>query len=185
MSIDHSGTGVKTGIRNPHHPDFTVVIGNILDQPFDGIPGIRAFIEIRRILFFGEMRPHVDKIAFRHPSAANVLIDEDVARFSKQRRWAQVLTILVNPVWFNAVGGTGQHHWIGLRRILRHVHGGKQPFAITHRNSIFVLRIVGFHMLKTLSGSCRREVLQRAPFQRDLLPRHDLVPRVLSLRKTT
>ena len=46
MRIDHAGRGVKTGLRNAPHADLAGVSRDILHQPVDGVPGIRALVDL-------------------------------------------------------------------------------------------------------------------------------------------
>ena len=50
------------------------------------------------------VRPHVDELALRHPAAAHILVDDDVAVLAEERRRAEVRLVGVDAVGLHAVG---------------------------------------------------------------------------------
>jgi len=103
------------------------------------------------------MGTHVFELPFRHPPSANVLIGENVARLAEQRRRPEVGAMLIGAVRSATVRRAIQHDRIGLRPILRHINGRKQPRAITHRYVELMLRIVLADVLQSLSHRSRRQ----------------------------
>src|SRR5262249_2498250 len=87
VSFDDAHRCVKARIGYAPHPDSAVVIGNVLEQPFDRIIGVAAFIDIAGLLIWNE-RAVVDKFPLRHPSAAHVLVDKDVTLARHCLGWA-------------------------------------------------------------------------------------------------
>ena len=150
MRINHPSTGVEAWVRDPRHSDLAIVIGDLLDQPVDGVVGVRTLIDLLRRLL-GEMRSHVDKLTFRHPPPSHVLVNEDVAGFAELGRRSQIISVLVNAVRLHVVRRSRHQKRIRPTRILRNVDRREQPFPVTHRNPVFVLRVMCFDMLNSLS----------------------------------
>ena len=86
MRVDHAGGGVEAGIGDAPHADLAVVVGDVLDQPLDGVVGVGAFVGVLRAALDGAVRRHVDELAFGHVAAADVLVDEDVTPLCRTAR---------------------------------------------------------------------------------------------------
>ena len=90
------------------------------------------------------MRPHVDELALRHPAAAHVLVDEDVALLAevtsaadaaeggsyRRRRARRCTACGCSRIGYVCAG------------VLRHVDGGEELHAVAHRDAVLVLRVV-------------------------------------------
>ena len=121
VRVDRAQRRVEPRIRDPRNADFSVVVGNVVKEPFDRIVGIRRFVGIAR-LFVRIDGTQLDPFAFRIPSAANILIHEDIiGQFpGSERPWIVVLAVRAA-----AVGGPRQENRINAGGIARCVHGGK------------------------------------------------------------
>jgi hypothetical protein len=90
VGADEAERREKAGVGDAPNADPAVVVGNVFDQPIDGVVGVRALIHVfraaQRVLAHGNI--HED--AFGEIPAANILIDEDEA-LSRER------TRLLNP----------------------------------------------------------------------------------------
>jgi len=69
----------------------------MLEQPVDGVVGVRTFVEVGRTLA-RVVRADVDELALRVPSAAHVLVDEDVALFLEEGRRAKSRAVVIDAV---------------------------------------------------------------------------------------
>ena len=76
VRVDHAHRGVETGIGNAEHPDISIVVRNVFDQPINRVPGVGVFVRVLRALIRVE-RTHVDVFALRTKAPAHVLRDED------------------------------------------------------------------------------------------------------------
>ena len=78
MRVDAGHHGEESGIADAQHADFAAVVGDVLQQPVDGVAGVGGFVDVG----FGGVR---DDGAIHHElatgtvAAADVLEDEDVA----------------------------------------------------------------------------------------------------------
>ena len=125
--------GCQAIVRNTVHPDFAVVVGNILQQPFDRVVGVGSLVGGFRIV---EIDPGGQiELAFGFEASPQVLDDEDVAILRKffERGGHLLQRFLRNPVR-RAAEENGQ------RTLL--VHGSEncrlQADAIAHRNHNFL-----------------------------------------------
>ena len=157
MRIDHPRTGIKSGIGNPRHPHFAVVVRNIFDQPLDRVPGIATLIDFAGFATIPQLWPHFHEFPLGHPSPPNVLIDKNVARFGELLRRPQIFPILVHPIRFHTIRGSSHHHWIGFCCLFWHINRCKESNPITHRDAILVFGVVRFDELETLSVNTLRE----------------------------
>ncbi len=107
VGVDHAGGRVEPGIRDAPHPDPAVVVGHVLDQPVDRVEGIGALVDLVRAGLLRPVRPHVDELALRHPAAAHVLVDHDVALVAEERRGAEVRLVGVDAVGLRRCRGSG------------------------------------------------------------------------------
>ncbi len=66
MRVDDAGRGKEAGIGNSPDANAAIVVGDIFQQPVDGVISVGAVIDVvvRRLIV--DMRPHLDKCAFRH-----------------------------------------------------------------------------------------------------------------------
>jgi hypothetical protein len=104
VRIDGSGGRIESWIRYSPLADLAVVIWNVFQEPFDRIIGVGALICIGIILLVCNVRSHMNELAFRHESAAHILIDEDESFLFKFLMWADLISVLVGPVRPDAVG---------------------------------------------------------------------------------
>src|SRR5215469_11965389 len=87
-------------IRNSPHPYSSVIVGDVLDQPIDGVISVCALIDGFGVAVVAHRSLH-DKLTFRLEPSANVLEDENVAvgnQFFIAPR-VEPLLILRYPVW--------------------------------------------------------------------------------------
>ena len=150
VRVNQAHGGVKAGIRNAPHADPAVVVGNVFDQPLDGVPGVRAFVEIFRAGLRRLVRAHVVELAFGHPAAADVLVDKDVALLLEDKRGADGVAVAIAAVGTYVVGGADEHEGIALGGIFRDVHGGVETDTVAHGDVVLVFGVVGLCVFEIL-----------------------------------
>ncbi len=79
MGVDDGGRGVEAGIGDAPDANLAVVVGHMLEQELDGVVGVGGVVDILRRFLFVDVGTHLDELAFAHPAAAHILVDEDVA----------------------------------------------------------------------------------------------------------
>src|ERR1700722_190771 len=82
MRIDAGGLCEETGIGDAEDADAAGVVGNIFDEPGDGVVGVGAFVDQLGIFVVDHGAGH-DESAFGFIAAANIFEDEDVAVFDE------------------------------------------------------------------------------------------------------
>src|ERR1041384_7796703 len=126
MRIDHPGRRKETRLRNTPHPNLACVARNVLDEPFDGVITVSAFVGV--FWTFGDfLRPDDGEIALAHEPTANILVSEDEFVSGKQLGRTKRGSVLVDSVGRDVVRRALKHYWIGLaigRDILWDVDGG-------------------------------------------------------------
>lgn len=157
VSIDHAGGDIEARVGNAPGADAAIVVGQILDEPFNGVVGIGGFIDILGGGLGCAVRCHVDELPFAHVLAANVLIDDDVAVFGQRGRRADVGLVLVGAIRGDAVGRAVEKDGVLLRLILRDVDAGEEALAIAHGYAVLVLGVVRLYILKALGSQEHRE----------------------------
>ena len=83
VRIEHRHHGEPAWVRNAQHAHSTVVVRHAMDQPFDRVVRIGAFVHRARVPALarwpgGPGGPHHDELPLRRVAAADVLKDEDV-----------------------------------------------------------------------------------------------------------
>ena len=155
MRMDDAGGDVEAGLGNTDHAGAPVVVRDVLQQPVDGVVGIRALVDFFRSL--GRIEgPHLLELPFRHVAAARVLIDEDEAVFLKVLGRPERARILIDAVWRDAVRRAGDQERVLLGGVLRHIHGGEKPRPVTHRDHVFILRVSRSHEVGASEHRLRR-----------------------------
>ena len=142
VGVDHPASGVETGVRDAEEADLAVVPRHLLQQPFDGIEGVAALIHFRRLGLGRLVRAHIDERTFGVHPPADVLIHEDVPRLQIERRGAEAIPVVVDPVWPDPVWGAVHQHRVGLLRVLRRIDDGEKLDAVPHRDLVLALRVV-------------------------------------------
>src|SRR5258708_36012070 len=106
MGIDNACGGEKSRIGNAPNSSFAVVAGNVVQQPFDGVVGVGAFVDVFRRFLSVFMRRHFLEGAFRHIAATNILVDEDETVALQRRSGADTPWVLISAVGTNTVRRT-------------------------------------------------------------------------------
>src|SRR3984957_3039087 len=78
VRVDASGLREKSGIGNAEDPDTAGVVGNVFDEPRNGVVGVGAFVNQFGI-FVIDHGPGHNESAFGFVAAANIFENEDVA----------------------------------------------------------------------------------------------------------
>src|SRR5260370_12517671 len=97
MGIDNACGGEKSRIGNAPNSSFAVVAGNVVQQPFDGVVGVGAFVDVFRRFLTIFMRRHFLEGALGHIAAPNVLVDENEAVALDARCGAETARVLSGP----------------------------------------------------------------------------------------
>ena len=113
MRVDHAGGSEKSGIGDAPDAGFAVVVGNIFQEPVDGVVEVAAVVDVGGGFFDVDVRAHFDEFAFGHEAAANVLHNENVAGFVKVRRRAELGAILIDAVGRDAVRSAADEEGMG------------------------------------------------------------------------
>lgn len=116
------------------HAGFVIVTFDLFEEPGDRVKGVCP----------------LDENAFAQVTAADVLVDEEFIR-------PRVRTILVLPVGSHTVRRPAGQKRICLQGVFRHLNASEEPLAVTHRNPVFVMRLIGLHIL---GQGCRRHRLR-------------------------
>src|SRR3972149_9474455 len=98
MRINDARGDMKPGLGNSHHSDPAIVVGNILQEPFDGVVRIAALIDVLWSFFVRPMGSDLLEFPLRHISPPCVLIDEDETLFLKIFRGAKARSVLIDAV---------------------------------------------------------------------------------------
>ena len=89
MRIWQSGSGVESRIGDPIHPYSTIVTGQILDHPINGVIGIGTFVDVSFIFWViaGNVGGHVVELPIAHVTTAYVLKGDDVSILNQILGW--------------------------------------------------------------------------------------------------
>ena len=81
MRIWQGGCRIKPWIGYPVHTHASVVIGNILNEPFNGVVGIGAFVNIIWVgwIITWNVGAHIVKRTITHITATHILVGQDVS----------------------------------------------------------------------------------------------------------
>ena len=79
MRVDDRGGRKESRIRNAPDANLAIVVRHVLQQEFDRVIGVGCVVHILRRLLLVDVRPHLQKIALAHPTAAHILVNENVA----------------------------------------------------------------------------------------------------------
>jgi hypothetical protein len=82
MRIEASSHGEESWIGDAEYPNPTIVIGNVLEEPRNGVVSIRAFVHEQKIAMIDHRAAH-DKCPFGFVAPSNVLEDKDVTAGGK------------------------------------------------------------------------------------------------------
>ena len=103
MRIDDAGRSEKSGIGNAPDPGISIVVGHILEKPIDGVVKVAAIVDVLIRLLVVDVRTHLDELAFRHVSPADVLKNKDVSRLVEIGRGPELRAVQVDAVRPDAV----------------------------------------------------------------------------------
>src|SRR5262249_43632156 len=81
VTVDGSRRSIEPWIGNSPNSDPAIVVGEILNEPVDGVVGIRAFIDVLGPVLLRQMWAYVHELAFGIVASTDILKDEDVAFF--------------------------------------------------------------------------------------------------------
>ena len=84
MRIDHRHHSQPPAIGNPQHSRASVVVGHVLEQPLDGVVGVRAFVNCLCVALRARW-PHHHELALRFVAPANILKHENVTLLRQLR----------------------------------------------------------------------------------------------------
>src|ERR1051325_3336148 len=145
MRIRHSGRDIKSWIGDPVNTGFAVIVGNIFQQPINGVVGVRALVHILGTFFCVFVRRHFDKSTVALKSPTHILINKNETIGYKARSRSEVLRIIVCSIGSNAVRRTFDEKGIRFcwRSTLRDINRGEKLRAIPHGNTKFELRVRG------------------------------------------
>ena len=145
VGVDHAGGGVEAGLRDAVHADFGGVVGNVLDEPVDGVVGVGALVGIFGAALDRLVGADDDVIAFAHVAAADVLVGEDEFFAGEEFGGAEGGAVLVGAVGRDVVAGALEHDGVGLvvgEGVLGDVDGGEELDAVAHGDAVFELGVV-------------------------------------------
>ncbi len=78
MRVEHPHHRQPCAVAGAGHADTAVVVRHVLQQPFDRVVGVGAFIDGLVVLRIARLPEH-DELPFGLESPANVLADDDVS----------------------------------------------------------------------------------------------------------
>src|SRR6185295_7298624 len=105
----------KARLRDAYHADAAVVVWNVLEQPFDRVIGVGAFVDIVVALFVRMIRPHLQELTLGHVSPARVFVNEYETLFLEVLRRPERSAIVIDSIGDDAVRRAGQQKRILLR----------------------------------------------------------------------
>ena len=120
-------------IGNTHNSHFAVVIGNVLQQPVDGVIGVSGLVGCFGVLLIDVRRKQ--ERAFRLEAATEVLNHEDVAICHE---FFQVGRYLIWRAIRNTIRSTAQENRQRAALAYRRKNYGLQVHAIAHRDHHFL-----------------------------------------------
>jgi len=133
---------VEPGVRDAVHPDLAVMVGHVLQQPFDRVVGVRRLVDVLRPRLRRHVRPDILELALRHQPSANVLVDEDVPVADEQVRRAEAAAVGIRAVGRHAVRRPVEENRVRSRGVLRDVNRGEQLHPVAHRHLVLLLHVV-------------------------------------------
>ncbi len=135
VGVDHTRRGEETVVRDAPEAHPSVVTGNVLHQPVDGVVSVGALVDVRRALLPLAVGSHVDEFPFREEAPPNVLPGEDIGR-AVEARPGEVAegSIVVRSVMLDSVPRPVHQDGVSGARVFRHVDGGIETDAVAHRN---------------------------------------------------
>ena len=142
IAVDDAGGGVEAGIADAEDADFGVVVGDVLEQPVDGVGHVGGLVDAFAV--FGGR--HLEPVAFAVPAAADVLADEDVAVMNEVGVAGDVRLDDVVVVVAAAVGSARHEERIGaaVGELLGdgRVDDGVEFDSVAHGHVVLVLGVV-------------------------------------------
>lgn len=140
--------GISAGVADAPEADSFVIIGDIVDEKFDGIVGVGGFIDVagvggEAVVLPGvcELRAEVFEDTFRHVFASNILEGENVTGFEHAFGASEAPFVGSWAVGAGGVGGAFEEDWAGLGCSFGHVNAGVQFCPVAHGDHIFVLLV--------------------------------------------
>ncbi len=125
---------VEPGIRDPGDPDAPVVVGHVLDQPVDGVPGVAALVDVFVASLVRIVRPHINERALAHIAAPHVLEGEYVSGLDQVRVEHQGHAVTLLTARLYVIGRAPQQDRVRPSRVFRHVKRREQADAVPHRD---------------------------------------------------
>ena len=148
VRVDRPHRCIEAGVRDAPHADAAVVPGDVIEQPLDGVVGVRGLVH-RVPALLDRHRPHLDELPLGHELSAHVLVDEDEALVLEALRRSEARGVGRGAVRRHAVRRPKQQDWIGLRGVARRVNGREQRDAVAHGHTMLGLRIPAFDARRT------------------------------------
>src|SRR6516164_1912512 len=142
MRIDDACRSEKSRIRDSVDANLPIIVGHILQQPFDGVVGICALINVFRRTGTIELRGHIDKASLRLIPTANVLKYKDVPSSLERLGLPQPGSVMILAVGSDTVRRARHQERVWMRGILGDIYGGKQMNAVARRYPVLVLGVV-------------------------------------------
>ena len=164
MRADHPHRHFPSVPRDAPLAHAAIVVRDVLHEPVDRVPRIRALVRLRRAL---HVRNVVDELALRLELSARVLVDEDVALSREFVVRAENGAVIVCAVRSDAVCGARHQDRIARRRLLRRVHDREELHAVAHRDVDLALDVVRLHVVRRLRRRLRDERCSREQHARD------------------
>jgi hypothetical protein len=142
MRIDHTHRRVETGIRDAEDANFTVVVGDVFDEPIDRVVGIGVFVSVFGA-FVGIEGANVNVLAFGAVAPADVLRDEDELILGEsQERTGDVGGVVIGAVRLECVRGASKNDGPRVGVVFGNVNAREKVNAVAHGNAVFVFGIV-------------------------------------------
>ncbi len=142
VGVDHAGGDVEAGVGDAPHADAPVVIGDVFDEPVDGVVGVSALVGVGVGLLDGLVGADFGPFAFRHVAAADILVDEDEAVLHEFVGGSDGGAIEVGAVGSHAVGGPVEKDGVGFGFVFWGVDGDEEADAVAHGDAEFMFGVV-------------------------------------------
>jgi len=148
MRIEQRHEREEPVVRNAGDADAAVVIGHVLHQPVDGVPGVGRMIDAAAVERASERQIH-DVVAFRAVLTADVLVnthiavaDQRLVVLAHRHRHQRARDLPGVGAFLDVVRRARQHDGHRLAGALRDQDHREQLDAVAHRDHLFTARVV-------------------------------------------
>lgn len=141
MCFDERIGGVEAWVGDAIDSDASVIAFHIFGEPLGRVVGVGAFVNVFVGLSVGDDGADIYKFTFRHPPAAHVLEDENIA-LPRQVHILKTFWVHVFTIRCDGVGCPFEQHRIFFGQIFRCINGREKANTIAHGDVRFAFRVI-------------------------------------------